>query len=366
MVEIKLVKHLEEKGQLMDLFGACFGHNVPAEFWEWKYIQNPSASADPEVIVAIDNSKIVGARPFRLAEMWLGNEKVRAAQHGDTMVHPEHQRKGIFNQMGQFSIKYLEENGYALSYGLPNAKSRPGFLKQGYRIVVPIEVMICVVNPQNLISPALGNKALGSGLGFLYDKFLNKKMTETFQPPTSFQLKAFDQFNDELKGIDTLRDPSPIDLVRSESYLRWLFDQRPNQSYRYIVAKRDKTVWGYTVVGAGKPRKGLVWGYIVDYLVRDRDIACFQTLINRSLNELRELKCDFVIIWAPGEPVFRRQLLKHLGFKSTLSFPYNRFFTHFIHHGYLDAIGINNRLAAGVNVYAKENWRVTYAYSDHM
>jgi len=360
MVEIRLVKHSEEKERLVDLFQASFGLNMPAELWDWKYIQNPLAPVDPEVIVALDNGKIVGARPFRLAEMWLGNEKVRVAQHGDTMVHPEHQRKGIFSQMGQFAIKYLKENGYALSYGFANPKSRPGFLKQGYRIVAQREVMFRAFNPQKVISHVLGNKVLGSGLGLFYDKVLNIKTTETVQPSTSFQIEVFDQFNDELKGIDTLRDESLIDLVRSESYLRWFFDQRPTRSYRYIVAKRDGTLWGYTVVGVKEKRDGLVCGYIVDHLVKDRDIACFQALINRALSELGKSKSDIVIMWALGEPVIRKELLKHLGFKSTLLFPYNRLLT----HGYLDAIRIDDRVAAEVNIYDKENWRITYAYSD--
>ena len=330
------------------------------ELWDWKYVQNPLAPPDPEVIVALDNSKIVGARPFRLAEMWLGNEKVRVAQHGDTMVHPEHQRKGIFNQMGQFASKYLKENGYALSYGFANPDSRPGFLKQGYRIVSPMETMFRAVNPQKLISYRLGSEVLGNGLGFLYDRLLNIKTTETFQPSPPFQVEVFDQFNHELKEIDTLRDESLIDLVRSESYLRWLFDQRPNQDYRYVIAKRDGTLWGYTVVHAEEQSNGLVYGYIVDHLVKDRDIACFRALINRALNELGKSKCDIFIIWTLCEPVLRKELLKHLGFKSTLLFPYNRFFG----HGYLDAIRMDEQVAPGVNIYDKENWRVTYAYAE--
>jgi predicted N-acetyltransferase YhbS len=360
MVEVRLVKHSQEKGQLLDLFQASFGHNRPAELWDWKYIQNPFAPPDPEVIVALDKGRIVGARPFRLAELWLGNAKVRAAQHGDTMVHPEYQGKGIFNQMGQFSMEYLKENGYALSYGLPNPKSRPGFLKQGYRIVVPIEAMFRPINPQRLISYRLRNSVLGGGLGFLYDKFLNTKPRETSQPSAPFRVEVFDQFNEELKAIDTLRDESLIDLVRSESYLRWLFDQRPNRDYKYVVAKRDQTLCGYAVVSAQEHNSGLVYGYIVDHLVRDRDIACFQSLINRSLDELEKSGCDIVIIWAPGEPALREELVKHLGFKSSLGSPYNRFSG----HDYLDAIMIDEQVAAGVNIYDKDNWRVTYAYSD--
>ena len=362
MVEVRLVRHSEAKEQLTDLFRASFGHDVPAGFWDWKYIQNPFASADPEVIVAMEDGKIVGARPFRLAEMWLGNEKVSVAQHGDTMVHPEHQGRGIFSRMGQFALKYLEENGYALSYGFPNAKSRPGFLKQGYRTVAPVEQMFLAVNPQKLISHRAGNRLLGTGLGFLYDGLLNIRRPEHSQWSASFRIEVFDRFSDELKGVDALRDPSLIDLVRSEGYLRWLFDRRPNRSYKYIVAKREDILWGYTVINAQKRRNGLLYGYIVDYLVRDRDVACFQTLINRSLDELEKSECDLVVMWALGESTLRKQLLKHLGFKSMLLFPYNRFFT----RGYFDAIRIDDRVAPGVDIYAKENWRVTYAYADAM
>jgi hypothetical protein len=292
--------------------------------------------------------------------MWLGNQKVKAAQHTDTMVHPEYQGKGIFNRMGMFAIGYLKENGYALSYGFGNEKSRPGFLKQGYRLVALNETIFRPINPQKLVSYRLGNKVLGGGLGFLYDKLLNIKPREAFQPATSFQLEVFDQFNDELKEIDTLRDESLINLVRRESYLEWLFDQRPNRDYQYIVAKKDRTVWGYIVVSAQEQNDGLVYGYIVDHLVKDRDIDCFRALINRSLGELEKWGCDIVIIWALGEPVLREELLKHLGFKSTLLFPYNRFSG----HGFLNAIRLDDQVAAGVDIYDEKDWRVTCAYWD--
>ena len=84
------------------------------ELWTWKHTSNYITSADPEVIVAKDNNRIVGARPFLFIDMWLGNKKVIAAQHCDTMVHPEYRRHGLFNLMGQFSLRYLKENGCAI------------------------------------------------------------------------------------------------------------------------------------------------------------------------------------------------------------------------------------------------------------
>jgi len=360
MVEIRLVKHLEEKGQLLDLFRVSFGQNMSAEIWNWRYLQNPLASADPEVVVALDNGSIVGARPFLLTEMWLANEKVKAAQHCDTMVHPQYQRKGIFNRMGKFAIQYLRENGFALSYGFPGRPSRPGFLRQGWRTVAPTEIMFRAVHPQKLISHKLKSRLLGNGLGFFYDRLLNTKVTETFQPSSAFQVEVFDQFTKELKEVDTLRDELVIDLVRSEAYLRWRFDWHPEHSYKYILAKRDEKLWGYAVVSIQEKASGTVYGIITDYLVKNRDIACFQVLIKRCLNELEESECDIIVILAFSEPKFREQLFKHFGFKSSFKFPYSKVFD----SGYFDAILIDERVAERLNIYDKENWRVTYAYQE--
>jgi GNAT superfamily N-acetyltransferase len=360
MVEIRLVKHSQDKEQLLDLFRASFGHSMPAELWDWKYIENPLAPPDPEVVVALDNGRIVGARPFRPVALWLGNKTARAALGSDVMVHPEHQRKGITTRMYQFGMEYLKENGYALHYGIANEKSHMLGLKQGHKTIATRESIFRPINPQKLFSHRLENKVVGTGVGFLYDNLLNIKPRDVFQPRASFGVKVFDQFNDELEEIDTLRDQSLIELVRSESYLRYRFDRRPGRDYRYIVAQKDETLWGYAVVSAEEQISGLVYGYIVDHIVRDRDIACFRALISRSLDELEKWRCDIASVWAPGEPLLRKELLKHLGFKSSLTFPYSRFSS----HRYFTVRMTNEQATAGVNIYDKANWRVTYTYSD--
>jgi len=65
-------------------------------------------------------------------------------------------------------------------------------------------------------------------------------------------------------------------------------------------------------------------------------------------------------MWAFSEAKFREQLLKHFGFKSSFKFFYSKVFG----YEYLDAILIDERGAERVNIYEKENWRVTYAYRD--
>ena len=360
MAEIKLAKHQEKREELLDLFQASFGLTMSAELWNWKYLQNPLASADPEVIVAMDNGKIVGARPFLLAEIWLGNEKVKAAQPCDAMIHPEHRRKGIFDRMNQFAIQYFKQNDYGLFYSFPGPMPLPGDLRQGWKIVSVRETLFRLLNPQKLISYKLRNKILGDGLGFFYDKLLNTKVKEASPSSSPFQIKVCAQFTDELKEVDSLRDKTAIDLVRSESFLKWRFEQHPEHEYKYVMVKKNEELWGYAVVSIQEQANGRVYGMIVDYLVKDEDIDCFRLLMNECLNELKNSECDIVSIWAFSQSLLREELMKHFGFKASSRFPYNRF----LGEDYFVVREIDEQVVGKIDIYSKENWRVTYIYPD--
>jgi len=359
MVEVRLVKHSEVAEQLSNLFRLCFNEeHMTVENWNWKYLQNPLSQ--PEVIVAIDDVRIVGARPFWFTEMWLQDKRIKTAQHCDTMVHPDYRGRGIFNKMGRFAIDYLKENGYVLSYGFPGPMSRPGFLSQGYRIVAETENLFNIVHPQKLLVYKLGSKIMAGGLGFLYDAFLNTQAKKIKLASDSFQVEVSERFIDELKDVDDLRYKSGLNLVRSESYLRWRFDKHPQHSYRYVIAKKEGKLWGYAVTSAQQQSNGLRCGLIVDYLVKNRDRSCFQVLADRCLKELAKSYFDILLVWAFSEPHLREELLKHFGFKSSVKFPYNRMFG----YNYLEAMLIDEKLAEGVDIYDNSNWRVTHAYAD--
>jgi len=344
--------------QLVDLFCTCFNVDMTPDIWAWEHLQNPLSN--PEVIVAVENGRIVGARPFTYVEMWLGNEKVKAALHCDTMVHPDYQRMGIFNHMGHFSIPYLKERGYALSYGFPGPMSRPGYLRQGWKVVVQTETVFRLMNPRRVISCKSGSDLIGGGLGFLYDRILNTRIREISGVSSPFNVNVSDSYTDELEALDALWGNKAIDLVRSEVFLRWRFDDNPEHDYKYVLVRKDSELCGYAVVSCEESAGGLVYGTIVDYLVRDNDISCFYVLISACLEQLDRQGCDIAITWVFTETEFRAYLFKHMSFKSPFRFPYNRFFG----YGHLDALRLDEEVAADVDVYNGDSWRVTHAFSD--
>ena len=238
--------------------------------------------------------------------------------------------------------------------------SRSGSLKQGYRVVAETEILFRPVNPGRLLSHGVRNRLLAEGLGLVWGRLMNTRASQSGERSSPFLVEVFDEFTPELGAVDGLRDNSAINLVRNEDYLVWRFDRSPAHEHRYLAAKKEGELCGYAVVSVQKQPSGLVYGIVVDYLVKDRDTACFNALMNRCLVELDRSDYDITILWAFSEPRLREQALRNLGFRSSWRFPFSRFFS----DAYLDAIWLDERAESEVDVYNKGRWRVTHALSD--
>ena len=71
-----------------------------------------------------------------------GGGELSCVRAVDTAVHPDFQRRGLFRSLNEAAIEIARDDGVDLVFNTPNAQSRPGYLKQGWRDVGPIGVMI--------------------------------------------------------------------------------------------------------------------------------------------------------------------------------------------------------------------------------
>lgn len=353
---------MDEIEQLTELPVSTYGKKAPKAYWEWAYIKNPLAQHMPDVTVALDGSKIVGVRPFWLTELWLGGSRIIAAQHCDTLVHPDYRRQGIFNRMGKNANRYLLEHGCTLSYGFPGKMSRPGFLSQGYRVLTPIELSFRLLKPGRIIKGYMRPKMLSTRLGNVVDRFFNPAEIKLDDEATRYQVVISDDFTPDLAGLDSMRDAGAIGLVRSETNLRWRFDTHPYNKYRYIKVKKRDELCAYAVIQNYKEHSGLVAGLIMDYLVKGGDLACFRSLIAAIMGEFTRAGCYAISVWAFSDPLLQHELHHNLGFKSSKQFPYRKI----IDTGYMDVLSLGVLDAGGLNVYDSSKWRVTYAYPNFL
>jgi predicted acetyltransferase len=335
MVEIKTVRYSDELDQLVLLIERAFRVKGSREYLTWCHIDNPLAATTPELIVATDGGKIVGARPYMMHELWLGENKVLAAQHCTTMVDPDYRRQGIFNRMGQAAKAYLSENGVPISFGFPGPMSRPGFLKQGYHRLADYEILFRFVSPLDRVRNLVMEKQTGD-----------------------FTIEISDKYHPAISEIERRRDRRFIDLVRSEAYMRWRLDDNPRLGYRYLIARRDGLPAGFAIISKQKSGFGPAAGVIFDYEVLNRDVGCFLALVSKACQELAHMNCIVVAMLAHDDILIRDALLGTLKFRSTSRPPFSKM----RNWGYMEVLEICGRIDHGIDIYNPANWRITYGY----
>ena len=109
-------------------------------FFEWKHHESPFGPSP--AWVAVDGGEIVGLRILMRWEFERGDGVARAVRAVDTATHPAYQGRGIFSRLTRIALEDLEREGVDFVFNTPNDKSRPGYLKMGWREVgrLPVDV----------------------------------------------------------------------------------------------------------------------------------------------------------------------------------------------------------------------------------
>lgn len=115
---------------LSDLWGASRELNL-ARF-DWKYEENPYAEV-PLGIVATREADVVGFRGY-FASRWSlpSGRELSVLVPGDTIVHPDHRRRGLSVKMGMAAAAEFEEDHDILLNMTCSDASLPGYISLGF------------------------------------------------------------------------------------------------------------------------------------------------------------------------------------------------------------------------------------------
>ncbi|WP_242695537.1 GNAT family N-acetyltransferase [Halomontanus rarus] len=141
----------DDRASFLSLYDTVFDRNRDARWFDWKYEENPYADHVP-IVVAERNETIVGCRSFFPMEMRVDGETRTAFQPCDTMVHPDHRRRGLFSRMNEYALERYGDGSPSFFFNFPNENSKPGNLKHGWR---KIGIVPMYYRPQNPVA-ALG------------------------------------------------------------------------------------------------------------------------------------------------------------------------------------------------------------------
>ena len=118
---------------LIPLYKAVFREKVSHKFLLKKY---DTQSVGPEFVGFIahtPNGTAVAYYGVIPCFFQLNGKKVIAAQSADTMTHPDHRKKGLFQKLALKTYALAAEQGIKFVFGFPNQDSYPGFIKLNWQ-----------------------------------------------------------------------------------------------------------------------------------------------------------------------------------------------------------------------------------------
>ena len=126
-----------DRDALLSLYETVFEKERGADWFRWKYAENPYVDHVP-IVVAEADGELVGCRAFFALEMRVGNDCTVAFQPCDTMVHPEHRDRGLFSRMNEYALERYADGSPSLCFNFPNESAKPGNLKHGWKEIATV------------------------------------------------------------------------------------------------------------------------------------------------------------------------------------------------------------------------------------
>lgn len=155
---------------LIPLYKTVFHETVSQKFLLKKY---DTRSIGPEFVGFIaytPHGKAVAYYGVIPCFFQLNGKKVIAAQSADTMTHPDHRKKGLFQNLALKTYALAAEHDIKFVFGFPNQDSYPGFIKLNWQFL-PDQLQVFTIKAGSFSYSRLLYRV--PGLFFLYNILLN-------------------------------------------------------------------------------------------------------------------------------------------------------------------------------------------------
>lgn len=348
---------------IVDLYDHTFGGGSE-EWFEWKYVENPATEHVP-IVVATHDGEVVGARPCVPFRMRVGEHTVGAIRFGDTMVDPNHRRRGLFSRTTRRMIEYYSALEPAFGFNHPNQLSLPGYRTLGGRVVDRFSVAYRIQNPAALLDGRTEDRAAHAHGARLATPFVRAYLEgrDRLAPDDVPGITVTRQDSPPAETLATLYETDPptgIHAERTAEFYEWRF-RNPKWEYVTYVASRDEPI-AAVVAGTGRIDGAAVTTLteVVPMASNERREAALSALIGRVLEDHR----DADLLAYAGESI-PESLLRSAGFhrdtNPPLSWLANE--TRLLVHNLSDEQRPDWRVE-GTNLLDPSNWSLSFCEQD--
>ena len=343
--------------EFLDLHGRVFDPDHGREWFAWKYEENPYVDHVP-IFVAEEAGSLVGARPFFALEMSVDGRRRLALQPGDTMVHPDHRRRGIFTRMTETAIEAYEDGEPSFFFNFPNPQSGAGYLKLGWEKVADQTTQYRVQDPGALVDggAAAWTSLAGRALEPLVEGY-NRLSKERLEPAGGISVVERDRIPvGTMASLAADRPGEGIHALRDERFYDWRFGNPAWEYTAYVAEAAGEPLAGMVVATSTGP-EGTAKAKVADVAPLPDALPerALETLLHRVIAD----HADADLLAAPS--ALPRATLRKAGFRGDdrppLSYVASRT-THLVRSL------TGEWVLDGVDLTDEANWRLTFSEQD--
>lgn len=288
------------------LINACYGDKGVSEelFCHWHFGLKGAVQG---MMLAEADEGVVGIQPMEIVPHRLAGRPILAGILTGVMVHPAWRRQGVFSRLVRACEERAWGEGASLVWTMPNDRSRPGFLKLGYREPGERGLLVWAPRPARILSTRLPG-ALAAVLGALAAPVIGRQLRD----PGGLSVHEVSDFAEPAGAVAARAMTAWPGLVqeRGPQWIEWRFGGPRAESYRRFLGLGTDEVLAAWAVTARETREGLSVGYLVDVMADDE--AAFLSVCAGALDRLVADGVDLVMAVVAGREL--RCRLRRLGF----------------------------------------------------
>jgi hypothetical protein len=272
----------------------------------------------PYILLMKDGDEIVAMQGSIPQRFVIGGKERWASIGCDLVVHPDYRNRGLALPL---THRLLTEHAMMLSwFNASIHRIRSGWRKSISRRRGRSEVpgvaqrrLVALVKPIDLayaVGMVTGSRMLADAMQMMASaaRPLTKILARRGTIP-GVSVAEIDLPGDEFDKLwIRIRDTQTVIGVRDRRFLNWRFVDRPDASYRFLVAVRDSKMIGYLVFRVAEI-EGATWGYLVDFMVEYPSRRAFTLLVQGAEDCLVRAGAKVILCDAATSP-YRSALIR--------------------------------------------------------
>jgi len=276
------------------------------KYFNWQFKNNPQGQAIISLCCEEEQEDlIIGQEPIIPSILNIDKKCVKASISLNSIVHSNYRRRGIFSKLLSSLPDLAMKKGICCVYTIPNSISHNAFLKEGWKEIARLPLLVRILNPS---------------------KYFNNNLKIFFRPIDFFyKIKIKEQLGiEEYKGnfreFDHLTSKLPkriqVSQNRNHNYLQWRYNDHPTRKYNTYIIRKESEIIGYIITREtkfnGKPI-GVILDFVTDVEKNNEDE--FVNLVKFALLELQKKEVAITIATFPPSLIEYKILCKAGFFK---------------------------------------------------